>query len=64
MTNPMRILLMGGLLALAPLALAQDDITGKDAPEFDAKECVNHPEATTFEQCKGEVVLIKYWGTN
>jgi hypothetical protein len=63
MSTTLRGFLLLGLLAMAPLAFAQDDITGKDAPDFDAKVCVNPPEATTFEQCKGDVVLIKYWGT-
>jgi hypothetical protein len=50
-------------LAMAPALLAQDSMVGQDAPEFNASECVNKPEAVTMEQCQGEVVLIKYWGT-
>lgn len=55
--------LVGMLMAMAPALLAQTDITGKDAPDFSATVCVNKPEAISMEQCKGEVVLIKYWGT-
>ncbi|MBK8208176.1 MAG: hypothetical protein IT464_13225 [Planctomycetes bacterium] len=50
-------------LAFAPAVFAQT-LSGKDAPGFDAKDCINAPEATTFEQCKGDVVLIKFWGIN
>jgi hypothetical protein len=57
----MRILLFA-VLAAAPL-LAQTQIVGQDAGEFTVGDCVNKPEAVTLEQCKGEVVLIKYWGT-
>lgn len=48
---------------LATNAFAQAQMVGKEAPAFDAKACVNPPEATTMEQCAAEVVLIKYWGT-
>ncbi|MBX3474208.1 MAG: hypothetical protein KF754_07475 [Planctomycetes bacterium] len=62
--NKVVMLLLGGmLLAMAPVVQAQVDITGKDAPAFSATVCVNKPEAISMEQCKGEVVLIKYWGT-
>lgn len=50
-------------VAMAPVMLAQDNLVGKEAPNFSATVCVNQPEAITLEQCKGEVVLIKYWGT-
>jgi hypothetical protein len=56
-----RILLFA-ILASAPL-FAQTQLVGQDAGEFTVGECVNKPEAVTLEQCKGEVVLIKYWGT-
>jgi hypothetical protein len=62
----MRLGLMVLLLALAPVAFAQDDkkLVGKDAPDFEAADCINAPEATTLEQCKGDVILIKLWGIN
>ena len=41
---------------------AQEEITGKEAPNFSATVCVNKPEAFTLEACKGEVILIKFWG--
>lgn len=63
MLNMTKHILVAALaLALAPFALAQS-MEGKDAPSFDATVCVNQPEATTFEQCKGDVVLLKWWGT-
>lgn len=52
------------LAAFTPPLFAQKVLEGKDAPAFDAKDCINAPEATTFEQCKGDVVLIKFWGIN
>jgi hypothetical protein len=58
----MKRILLFALLAAAPLA-AQTQIVGQDAKEFSVGDCVNKPEATTLEQCKGEVVIIKYWGT-
>lgn len=57
------MLLIGMLMAMAPALVAQENIVGKEAPAFSASECVNKPEAISMEQCKGEVVLIKYWGT-
>jgi hypothetical protein len=58
-----KMLVAAMLLAMGPALMAQTNIVGKDAPAFDAAECINTPEATSMEQCKGEVVLIKYWGT-
>ncbi|MBE7492222.1 MAG: hypothetical protein HS108_10760 [Planctomycetes bacterium] len=63
MNTVARLLLAGLVAAMAPAVCAQVDITGKDAPAFSANVCVNKPEAISMEQCKGEVVLIKYWGT-
>jgi hypothetical protein len=57
----MRVMLFA-LIAAAPL-MAQTQIVGEEAKEFSVGDCVNKPEATTLEQCKGEVVIIKYWGT-
>jgi hypothetical protein len=51
------------IAALAPAAFAQEQLVGKDAGEFKASVCINQPDAITLEQCAGEVVLIKYWGT-
>ena len=55
--------LLIAMLALAPWLFAEDNQVGQDAPEFKATVCVNQPDAITLEQCAGEVVLIKYWGT-
>ncbi|MCA8919376.1 MAG: hypothetical protein KDB32_09880 [Planctomycetes bacterium] len=51
-------------MSAAPLLFAQESMVGQDAPEFKATVCVNQPDETTLAQCAGEVVLIKYWGTN
>ena len=58
-----RLLFASMVLAMAPALMAQTNIVGSDAPAFEVKECINTPEAVSMEQCKGEVVLIKYWGT-
>ncbi|MCZ7607851.1 MAG: hypothetical protein M5U25_17660 [Planctomycetota bacterium] len=42
---------------------AQENQVGQAAPDFKATVCVNQPDAINLEQCAGEVVLIKYWGT-
>lgn len=63
MNKVAKVLLAGLVVAMVPALSAQVDITGKDAPAFSASVCVNKPEAISMEQCKGEVVLIKYWGT-
>jgi hypothetical protein len=55
--------LLIAVIALAPALFAQDNMVGQEAPEFKASVCVNQPDAITLEQCAGEVVLIKYWGT-
>jgi hypothetical protein len=60
----MRTTLLLLLLASAPALFAQNALQGKDAPAFNANDCINAPEQTTFDQCKGEVVLIKFWGIN
>lgn len=59
----MRVLILAALLAAAPLA-AQLDLLGQDAPSFHATVCVNPPAdaAITMDACRGDVVLIKYWG--
>lgn len=62
MVSLTRGLLIAALAFAAPFAFGQD-MQGKDAPAFDASSCVNPPEATTLEQCEGDVVLIKWWGT-
>ena len=57
-------LLVAVLVAsLAPAAFAQTQIVGQTAPDFKATVCVNQPDAISLEQCAGEVVLIKFWGT-
>jgi hypothetical protein len=58
-----KMLVAAMLLAMAPALMAQTNIVGKDAPAFDVQDSINTPEAVSMEQCKGEVVLIKYWGT-
>jgi len=63
MNTAAKLLFIGMLISFLPAMSAQEEITGKDAPAFSANECVNKPEAISMEQCKGEVVLIKYWGT-
>ncbi len=50
-------------LAAAPL-VAQTPANDTDAPDFKIGDCLNKPAETSFEQMKGDVILIKYWGRN
>lgn len=52
-------------LALAPGMLA-GTLTGKASPDFSATKFINPPAdgRTSFEDCKGEVILVKLWGVN
>lgn len=58
--------LMAVLLAClcAPAFAQYVDLLGKEAPNFEATVCVNEPEANTLAKCKGNVILLKYWGPN
>lgn len=38
------------------------DMVGKEAPSFRAGDMINGGHAKTLEDCKGEVVLVKFWG--
>ena len=51
-------------VAMAPAMFAQGKKVGQDAPDFNASDCINQPEAITLEHCKAEVVFIKFWGIN
>lgn len=61
---PVRLLSLVIALWLVPSLCAQLQLVGQDAPEFHAKTLVNPPadEAITMHQCKGDVLLFKYWG--
>ncbi|MCF6227834.1 MAG: hypothetical protein L3J82_04085 [Planctomycetes bacterium] len=56
------ILILLALLVSAPALLAFEELVGKDAPDFDARTCVNKPEDATLAACKGNVILIYFWG--
>ena len=53
-------LLLGG----APGLLAQEELVGKVAGDFEAGEMLYASEvlAKSLEECRGDVILIKYWG--
>jgi hypothetical protein len=50
----------------APALLAYNELVGKEAPAFHATSCVNPPAdgCLSLDDCRGSVVLIKYWGPN
>ncbi|MEM7260370.1 MAG: hypothetical protein AAF488_00165 [Planctomycetota bacterium] len=48
---------------LAPSVGAQADMVGKSVSGFRAGTMVNEVDAKSLEDCMGEVVLVKYWGT-
>ncbi|MCB9895381.1 MAG: TlpA family protein disulfide reductase [Planctomycetes bacterium] len=52
--------------ALAPALFAGGSLTGQDCPSFSATRFINPPAdgKTSFEDCKGEVILVKLWGTH
>ncbi|MCZ7607849.1 MAG: redoxin domain-containing protein [Planctomycetota bacterium] len=52
--------------ALAPALLAGNTLTGKECPNFSATRFINPPAdgKTSFDDCKGEVILVKLWGTH
>ena len=51
------------LLALTPALYGQAQLVGKEAAEFKAGDMINEVIAKTLKDTRGEVVLIKYWGT-
>jgi hypothetical protein len=60
----MRLLLLSAfLLACTPLA-AQGLEVGADAAEFKPNYWLNPPVFRSFEDLRGDVVLIKAWGKN
>lgn len=52
--------------ALAPAVFAANTLKGRPAPDFSASKFINPPAdgRTSLAQCKGEVVLVKLWGTH
>ena len=54
------------LMFFGPVVAAQSpaSLIGKEAPPVEFTECVNEPEAKSLEECKGDVVFLKFWGTN
>lgn len=57
-------LLVSAVCAVATSpAHAQAQLVGKEAPPFSAGEMVNEVASKTLDDCRGEVILIKYWGT-
>jgi hypothetical protein len=59
-----RIILLASLLMVTPDVLAQEDLVGKEAGEFTAGEMLYDVDvlSRTLEECRGDVILIKYWG--
>lgn len=55
------------LLAAAsftPAELCAQSLVGKDAPDFRVGDSINDSAISTLADAQGEVVLIKFWGTN
>ena len=51
------------MLCLLP-AFAEQNIVGQPAPEFVVGSMINPVDEHTLDDCRGEVILIKYWGIN
>ncbi|MCI0650454.1 MAG: hypothetical protein L0Z55_01075 [Planctomycetes bacterium] len=56
--------LSAAFLFAAPVLMAQADLKGKDAPDFKVGSTINEAQALSLDECRGDVVLIKYWGVN
>ncbi len=55
---------LGLLLCLVATSVSgQADLVGKAPGGFSAGKMVNEVAAKTLDDCRGEVILIKYWGT-
>jgi len=55
---------LAALLLAAPTLSAQPNLVGQDAPDFKLGDTINESAIKTIEDARGEVILIKYWGTN
>jgi len=61
-------LMLATLIVLCSPALsaaATNGMLGKPSPDFKADRCLNEPadQMKTLADCKGEVILVKLWGT-
>ncbi len=59
----LRTLLAASFVAILLATPGFADLVGKDAPDFKAGEMINEVPQQTLDDCRGEVILIKYWGT-
>ena len=61
-----QIVVLLAVAGVAPGVLAQEDLVGKEARNFSAGDMLFGGEvfAKSLEACRGEVILIKYWGLN
>lgn len=57
----MKSLLIVLLLLCTPVAFAQADIVGKDAPEFSAAATFNETEHRTLADCAGDVTVVRIY---
>ena len=49
--------------ALTTGVVADQTLVGLDAPPFSAEGCLFEPRLTDSESLRGEVILLKFWGT-
>ncbi|MCA8912441.1 MAG: TlpA family protein disulfide reductase [Planctomycetes bacterium] len=61
-----KLMMILALALFTPALFAGATLTGQEAPNFSATKFINPPAdgCTSFEQCKGEVILVKLWGVN
>lgn len=59
----MRALLLPAVL-LACLPLAAEVKVGDDVAEFSPRNWINPPAFASFEELRGDVIMIKAWGKN
>lgn len=61
----LRIALLAAALLMAGSAWAQSPLkTGDTAPDLNVSYWLDVPEFTSFSEVRGDVILLKAWGSN
>jgi thiol-disulfide isomerase/thioredoxin len=64
MRNLLPVAVLTAVIVIGPGLSAQEDLVGKPAPDFSVGQMLYDSEvlAKSLDDCRGEVILIKYWG--
>ncbi|GIK53255.1 MAG: hypothetical protein BroJett014_22280 [Planctomycetota bacterium] len=61
----LRIALLAAALLMAGSVWAQSPLkTGDNAPDLNVSYWLDVPEFTSFSEVRGDVILLKAWGSN